>query len=206
MRKLFTSILLTCIVLSAYSQNVNIPDANFKALLLANTSINTDTDKNNISVQEAMAYTGTIDAGYAGISSLQGIEAFVNITILSCQANQLTTLDVSKNTNLSILYCNVNKLTSLDVSNLSKLNYFKCTDNQLTCIRALNTQFKNNWTKDASAIYSETCTTGVEDEILKAPKVIAKIYNIQGQEVSRYHAGLVIYQYTDGSTEKVVQE
>lgn len=207
MKKLLQTLsILTCISFSAYAQNVNIPDANFKALLIANTSINTDADKKNISVQEATAFTGTIDAGYAGISSLLGIEAFVNITILSCQANQLTSLDVSKNTKLAVLYCNANKLTHLDVSNLPGLNYFKCSDNQLSCIRALNAQFKNNWIKDASASYSETCTVGVEDDIINAPKTLAKIYNLQGQEVHRHYSGLVIYQYTDGSTEKVIQE
>ena len=39
---------------------VNIPDANFKACLLANTSINT-IDDGEISYAEAEAFTGTIE-------------------------------------------------------------------------------------------------------------------------------------------------
>lgn len=86
------------------------------------------------------------------------------------------------------------------------MTQLNCQFNQLTCIKALDTQVKTNWTKDASASYSETCTVGIEDEIIKMPKIIAHIYNIQGQEVSKYYTGLVIYQYTDGSTDKVVQQ
>jgi len=42
------------------AQNVVIPDANFKAYLLGNSSINTNAD-NEIQVSEASAYSNTIN-------------------------------------------------------------------------------------------------------------------------------------------------
>ena len=42
------------------AQNVNIPDANFKAYLVGNTSINTNGDA-EIQVSEATAFNGEID-------------------------------------------------------------------------------------------------------------------------------------------------
>lgn len=51
-----------------------------------------------------------------GLASLKGIEYFTSLTQLLCFDNQLTTLDVSKNTALTALDCSENQLTSLDVS------------------------------------------------------------------------------------------
>lgn len=51
-------------------------------------------------------------------------------------------------------------------------------------------------------------TTGINDEsfTVNNKKEIFAIYNIQGQEVSKTYAGLVIYKFTDGTTQKVIQE
>lgn len=127
--------LLICILFSGslFAQNVNIPDANFKAILLANTSINSNLDT-EIQVSEAVAYTGTITCINQNISDLTGIEAFTNLTILYCAQNQLTSLDVSNNTNLLELGCANNQLTSLNVSNCSVLYDLHCPYNQLTSI------------------------------------------------------------------------
>ena len=61
------------------AQNVNIPDANFKSYLLANSGINTNSDS-EISIAEAQAFTGELLINGLSISDLTGIEAFVNIT------------------------------------------------------------------------------------------------------------------------------
>ena len=44
-KTLITLIAIVSITITSIAQNVNIPDANFKAKLLINTSINTDADK-----------------------------------------------------------------------------------------------------------------------------------------------------------------
>lgn len=116
---------------------VQIPDANFKAYLVGNTSINTNADT-EIQCSEAMAFTGTINCVNMSISDLTGIEAFENILSLQCNNNQLTNLDVSSNIDLTSLECGNNSLTNLDVSNNINLAYFYCNNNQLTSIDVTN--------------------------------------------------------------------
>ena len=115
---------------SANSCFVTILDANFKANLVANTTINTDGDS-EISCDEAIAYTGSIDVRNLGISDLTGIEAFINITKLYCQINSITSLDVSKNEDLTILQCGNNDLESLDISTNTALITLWCNNNNI---------------------------------------------------------------------------
>ena len=90
------------------NDNVNIPDANFKAYLVGDSAINTNGD-NQIQVSEAIAFNDTIYCRNMNISNLKGIEAFISLTGLDCNGNQLTSLDVSKNSALTILDCGDNK-------------------------------------------------------------------------------------------------
>ena len=116
-----------------FGQNVNIPDANFKAYLVGNKAINSNGDK-GIQVSEASAFKGEIDCSELNISNLTGIEAFTALTELYCGKNQLTSLDVSKNTALTKLSCDENQLTSLDVSKNTALTKLSCQRNQLTSL------------------------------------------------------------------------
>ena len=68
------------------------------------------------------------------IGDLEGIQYFTALTSLSCGSNQLTSLDVSKNSALTSLSCGGNQLTSLDVSKNSALTYLDCGDNKLTSL------------------------------------------------------------------------
>ncbi|MCH7534951.1 MAG: T9SS type A sorting domain-containing protein [Bacteroidetes bacterium] len=129
MKKIILLFLLLPVFVSA--QIVNIPDANFKAYLVGNTSINTNGD-GEIQVIEASAFTDTIDVSWLGISDLTGIKAFTALTYLNCQSNSLTSLDVTSNTALTNLNCRSNSLTSLDVSNNTALTYLNCRSNSLT--------------------------------------------------------------------------
>lgn len=112
---------------------VNIPDANFKNYLVNNAAINTNGD-GEISYAEAKAFTGRILAGSYNISDLTGIEAFVNLTELDCSFNNITTLDVTKNTALTSLECIQTQITSLDVSQNKALEYLYCYSTQLTSL------------------------------------------------------------------------
>ena len=131
---LFLSIFL-CI--SLFSQNVYIPDANFKAYLVNNSQINTNGDT-EIQVSEASDFNGIIDCSNQNISDLTGIEAFTALTILYCSQNQLTSLDVSQNIALSELYCESNQLTSLDVSQNTALFGLECGYNEITSLDLSN--------------------------------------------------------------------
>ena len=110
---------------------IAIPDANFKAALVANTSINTNKDS-EIQMSEALIFSGTISVSYKGIADLTGIESFINMTQLACHGNQLTSLDLSKNTAILSLGCSKNKLNSLDLGNNTTIKYLNCNSNLLT--------------------------------------------------------------------------
>ena len=57
-----------------------------------------------------------------------------NVTYLECYNNQLTKLDVSKNTALTRLDCTLNQLTGLDVSKNTALTRLDCDGNRLTAL------------------------------------------------------------------------
>ena len=108
----------------------NFPDANFRAALASILGISEGDE-----ITEAkIAATTTLDVPFKNISDLTGIEHFTALKELICQWNQLTSLDVSKNTALTILDCFRNQLTSLDVSKNTKLSHLDCQDNQLTSL------------------------------------------------------------------------
>lgn len=86
----------------------NFPDPLFRSYVQENF----DTNKDGVlSKPEADAVTKIeVDKDYDApdsekISSLKGIEYFSKLIKLSCYYNQLTTLDVSKNTELKYLEC-----------------------------------------------------------------------------------------------------
>ena len=83
-----------------------IPDPKFRDYVLRH--FDTDND-GEISTAEALEVT-VIDVARFGIKSLEGIQYFINLKYLNCSSNQLSTLDVSKNTALTYLYCYNNQL------------------------------------------------------------------------------------------------
>ena len=119
--------------LQCFSQNVTIPDANFKAYLVGDLSINTNGDS-EIQVSEAVSYVGVINCSGRNILDLTGIEAFTEITRLFCEANQLTALNVTQNRKLLTLSCRNNQLSSLDVTQNTNLTALLCAFNQLASL------------------------------------------------------------------------
>ncbi len=102
----FTAITILLINFSSLvsAQNVAIPDANFKAALLANPNINTNLDT-EIQVVEAESFYDTVNVNGFSISNLTGIEAFPYIVGLNCSNNFIVNLNVSNNTSLVYLDC-----------------------------------------------------------------------------------------------------
>ncbi len=78
-------------------------------------------------------------ATVGSITSLKGIEFFTALQKLYCYGNQITALDLSRNTELDTLACGLridgvnygNKLSSLDLSNNKKLRILACDGNLL---------------------------------------------------------------------------
>lgn len=115
------------------SQNITIPDAKFKAYLVANTAINTNGDA-EISKTEAEAFTGYMDCSWQSIVNLAGIESFINLTGLNTNYNNSTTLDLSSNLKLTSLYCVGNYLTALNTAPLLELKNLECGTNKITAL------------------------------------------------------------------------
>ena len=109
--------------------STNFPDANFRTVVE-----NFDTNKDGSLSDTEIAAVEAIDCHDKGISNLKGIEYFTSLDYLDCCGNQLTALDVSKNTSLKILDCIYNQLTTLDVNKNTALNKLWCGDNPLTTL------------------------------------------------------------------------
>ncbi len=72
-----------------------------------------------------------LDISHLDISSLAGIEGFINLTYLDCSFNKLTQIDISKNQLLESFDCSNNQITSLDLFQNLRLYAFNCSNNQL---------------------------------------------------------------------------
>ncbi len=69
-----------------------------------------------------------------GVLSLEGIEYLSGLEDLFCNDNDLTKLDISRNTALKTLNCSNTDLTELDVSQNSGLLFLFCDGNQLSTL------------------------------------------------------------------------
>ena len=56
------------------------------------------------------------------------------LKVLDCSQNSLTSLDVSKNTNIGTLNCSNNNLSSLSISKNTILSILKCSDNRIASL------------------------------------------------------------------------
>ena len=219
-------VILIALPMIGFGQNVNIPDADFKAYLVGNTAINTNGDS-EIQVSEATVFNGTINCQNLNISDLTGIEAFTALQELNCRINQLTSLDVSNNTALAYLLCGHNQLTSLDVSNNTALFSFLCNNNNqltsldvrngnntnmpyfnaldnpnITCIDVDDVNYSTtNWTDiDPQHYFSNNCPPSAIQEHT-TNKELLKVTDILGRETKGTNRPL-FYIYNDGTVEK----
>ena len=108
----------------------NFPDPNFRAYVKEKL----DKDNNNCLSESEREAVKEIHVNGKGITTLEGIQNFPYLKYLYCAQNQLTSLDVSKNTELQFLSCRENNLTSLNVSKNKKLEELHCYDNQLASL------------------------------------------------------------------------
>jgi len=211
---------------------VTIPDTNFLNALVTtncadldgNGTIDADVDTNDdgvIQIIEAEAVYG-LYVSNNGITSMEGVRSFINLTSLDCSINQLTSLNIRNGNNINITDFNAVENTALN------------------CIQVDDVDYSNNaanWFKDNWASYSEDCNLGIEDynpinftiypnptqDVLniESQQQIEnlKIYNLQGQlikegsqgrvDVSQLTTGLYFIQLSvDGktSTKKFIKE
>ena len=96
MKKLL--LILLCLPIIGFGQNVNIPDANFKAYLVGNGNINTNGDT-EIQLSEANSYSDSIciyGGSSGGITNLTGIEFFTSLTKLILTTHGITHIDLNQ--------------------------------------------------------------------------------------------------------------
>ena len=115
----------------------NFPDAKFRSFVKENL----DKNKDNILDAGEIAAVKKIEANKMGIKSLEGVGFFTALETLKCWDNELTGLDLSKNTKLTSLSCSENELTALDVSKNTELTRLYCRSNRLAALDV--TQNKN---------------------------------------------------------------
>ena len=110
--------------------STHFPDDHF----IAYVELGCDKDGDGTLSQAELDGVTELYVAYANIKDLTGIELFPNLDKLDCKNNNLTRLDVSKNTKLTKLYCEFNQLTGLDLSKNTALTELNCQVNQLTSL------------------------------------------------------------------------
>jgi len=128
MKKLL--LILIALPMIGFGQNVNIPDANFKAFLVGNSAINTNGD-NEIQVSEASVVNGLFGIDDFSTVDITGIQAFVSLDSLTVNSHLVTSIDVSNMSNLIYLNTGNSPRTSLNVNGCTALTTLDCSDNQV---------------------------------------------------------------------------
>jgi hypothetical protein len=153
MKKIYFLVLTFCFFNGLSAQIVDIPDANFKALLLSsnttnsiakgeyNQSLKIDANNNGeIEVSEALLVKelnfGFFQYNYESpIRDLKGIQSFINLEYLSFQfLPKLTSVNLNTLTKLKSLSISNCSITSFNASLLTNLEKLSCYNNQLTSL------------------------------------------------------------------------
>ncbi len=130
------------------AQIVNIPDPNFKHALVNTECVDingdgigdVDADTNDdgeIQVDEAEAVYA-LAVSYRDISSLVGIEYFINLEVLLCSSNLIAELDLTQNLKIRSLVCWSNSLTSLNLFENIDLEMLNCFNNPIISLDLSN--------------------------------------------------------------------
>lgn len=119
------------------TQYILFEDNNFKNYCV--THFDQDGD-GEISSSEALNIK-SISVITTNISSLKGIESFVNLEELVCSDNSLTQIDVKCFRYLCILNCGDNQIKELDVSHNAELKELVCCNNELSRLNVTNNIF-----------------------------------------------------------------
>ncbi|OEK06035.1 hypothetical protein A8C32_18540 [Flavivirga aquatica] len=121
-----TCFFLVCLNFNCFGQTF-VPDDNFEQALI---DLGYDSGPLDDFVPTLNINSITnLDIPSKNISDLTGIEDFLALEKFDLSNNNITVLDISKNINLNILWCHYNQLTSLDVSNNTRLISLRCENN-----------------------------------------------------------------------------
>ena len=152
MKRLYTITLIIFCLFTSKAQNVYIPSAEFKSLLVnqicADTNddgiLDNDVDTNNdgeIQVGEALAVTN-LNTLNNPLGNINGINAFANLKSLVCNNTGIQFFSIVGLTNLKSLDCSSNAIYSITLTGLSQLETLNCSNNELMTV--LNFSGLNN--------------------------------------------------------------
>ncbi len=148
---------------------VTITDANFEEFLISE-SIDSDGIVNQQMLKSDAEKVTKLSLYDANIDSLDGIEAFVNLKRLEADANNLTTLDLSKNVLLDTISLTSNRLTEVEGLDKAKnLTWLSLSWNYFTEFTLDNDNVKN-FLIDHNDLISL--------EIANAPKLESAVLNL----------------------------
>ena len=138
------------------------------------------------------------------------------LDLLYCFNNQLSYLDVSQNIYLDRLACYDNQLICLNLKNgnNNQMSYFGTFNNaNLTCIEVDDDAWSSSyWTVGTGEIDTQmyfsnncgnNCTTGLDVLSGSVDRQLLKIIDVTGRETGYKPNMVLIYLYSDGSTERV---
>lgn len=183
------------------SQNTDLTD-----LSVANNQLTSINTSQNTSLTEF----------YCDWNHLTSLDVSTNTMLqaLGCTYNQLTSLDLSANNALTALWCSNNDLACLNVKNGNNNNFsfFNVLSNlNLTCIEVDNAAWSTaNWTNiDTQISFSTNCqnacsTLGVEDLNI-SEKELVKVVDLMGRETTPQKNKVLIFIYSDGTTERAFE-
>ena len=125
------------------SEKTYVPDDNFEELLIDMGCDDVLDDYVLTSRIKDIEYLSAYTCyGYAcsglGIRDFTGLQDFISLKHFVCKDNNLSTLNLIKNTALTDLDCSDNDLTSLDLSQNIELVTLNCSGNRLTSLDVRN--------------------------------------------------------------------
>lgn len=109
-----------------------IPDVNFENKLIIE-GLDSGIPDGKV-LTSNIAYVTDLELYNSSINNLTGIEDFASLEVLNCGKNQITSIDLSKNTKLKQLECYENKLINLNVSANPDLWYLDCFNNKISTL------------------------------------------------------------------------
>ena len=199
-RILNTILVVACCVFVACSSDSNspdpeeelyiaIPDASFESKLIEQ-GIDSDGIVNQKILKTDAEKVNRLDLNlsdnFGDIADLTGIEAFVNLKLLSAANQDLESIDLSANTLLDSLYLLGNGFTSIDLSKNTNLIFVDMQSNLLTSISGISelSQLKK---LDVSWNNFEQLTVENESiEVLNAGLNLLTSLNVEGSVSLKY--------------------
>lgn len=109
-----------------------------QALAQVLPGVTLDSEGNATITQETIDNTSSLYLSGRQLTSLEGLDCFVNLTSLDCSQNQLTEIDCSRFSKLTDFNCSNNSLTALDLTNLTELEFLYCSNNNLSNLDVSN--------------------------------------------------------------------